>query len=234
MVFKVENVTPQKAELITPKEIYQTLWRCRDFEISHLWQRSVFLTAFLLLVYTGYGLFVVHILEMPTGVSNDIFTIYAIVGLFILSIGIVLSQLWIMMGKGSKAWYERYEDAIFALEHDERFVCKKVTQIMSNDNMMHGNLPLPDSIDLNVFSTNAGAFSPSRINIFIGQFSWFILNVGFIVQSVLMALSGKLAFFQNKICCWILYSILFLIVFNTLSYFILRRMVESKTLQDKS
>ena len=28
---------------ITTKDIRDSLWRCRDFELSHLWQRSIFL-----------------------------------------------------------------------------------------------------------------------------------------------------------------------------------------------
>ena len=32
-------------EKISIKEIHETLWRCRDFELSHLWQRSIFLSA---------------------------------------------------------------------------------------------------------------------------------------------------------------------------------------------
>ena len=28
-------------EKILPKDIYESLWRCRDFELNHLWQRSV-------------------------------------------------------------------------------------------------------------------------------------------------------------------------------------------------
>lgn len=37
------------------QDIYKSLWSCRDFEISHLWQRSIFLTTFMLAGFTGYG-----------------------------------------------------------------------------------------------------------------------------------------------------------------------------------
>lgn len=36
---------------ISIKEIHETFWRCRDFELSHLWQRSIFLSAFLILCF---------------------------------------------------------------------------------------------------------------------------------------------------------------------------------------
>lgn len=41
----------------TAMDIYKYLWKGRDFELDHLWQRSVFLAAFVLAVaalYTGY------------------------------------------------------------------------------------------------------------------------------------------------------------------------------------
>ena len=33
------------------EQMNETLWRCRDFELKHLWQRSVFLSAFLILCF---------------------------------------------------------------------------------------------------------------------------------------------------------------------------------------
>jgi len=63
------------------KDVYESLWKCRDFELLHLWQRSIVLTLFLVMCF----------------------------------IGVIFSCLWIMMGKGSKAWYEIYENAITAI-----------------------------------------------------------------------------------------------------------------------
>ena len=70
-----------------------------------------------------------------------------------------------MMGKGSKAWYERYENAISAFERNERYVSNEVSEI---GGFQYQNL---DKYDINdsLFSTSGGAFSPSRINIAIGQ-----------------------------------------------------------------
>jgi len=48
---------------ISIKEIHETFWRCRDFELSHLWQRSIFLSAFLILCFTGYGSLLITMLE---------------------------------------------------------------------------------------------------------------------------------------------------------------------------
>ena len=33
---------------IDERAVYDRLWKCRDFEIDHVWQRAVFLSAFLL------------------------------------------------------------------------------------------------------------------------------------------------------------------------------------------
>ena len=40
---------------LTERELYQELWQGRDFEINHLWQRSIFLGAFMLAIAAGYG-----------------------------------------------------------------------------------------------------------------------------------------------------------------------------------
>ena len=232
MKFTVEDVTKHHASRIEPKDIYTTLWRCRDFELSHLWQRSVFLTAFLVLAYTGYGFCVFAQVGLDPSMPDGIYTTIVVMGLFILYVGMLLSQLWIMMGKASKAWYERYEQAIYNLEHDNQFTMTLVTETMSEKKMMHGDLPLPSPCDRNLFSTNAGAFSPSRINIFIGQFSWFLLFVTYIVHSVLSLLSGRVMIYGFKPCCIAIYAVIIVSLLNVISYFFIRRIVSSETLLD--
>ena len=39
---------------VTRKDLYEKLWKSRDFEISHLWQRSLFLATFIVLIFTVY------------------------------------------------------------------------------------------------------------------------------------------------------------------------------------
>lgn len=230
MKFTVENITKHSASKIEPKDIYATLWRCRDFELSHLWQRSVFLTAFLLLAYTGYGFCVFTQITLDANTSQGAYTTIVIIGLLNLFVGMLLSQLWIMMGKASKAWYERYEQAIYELEHDNQFTMSVVTDVMKIKKVMHGNLPLPSPCDRNLFTTNAGAFSPSRINIFIGQLSWALLFFAYVGHSVLSVLSDRVLLFGYKPCCTALYAVLTILVLNVISYFLIRRMVSSDTL----
>ena len=77
---------------ISIKEIHETFWRCRDFE---------------------YGSLLITMLE-----KASLFAYANLLAFSIGVIGIIFSCLWIMMGKGSKAWYERYENAICAFERN--------------------------------------------------------------------------------------------------------------------
>lgn len=49
--------------LITTKDVRDQLWNCRDFELSHLWQRSIFLTTLLVLCLTAYGVVVMELVD---------------------------------------------------------------------------------------------------------------------------------------------------------------------------
>lgn len=177
----------EDADKITPLHIYESLWRCRDFEISHLWQRSIFLTAFLVLVYTGYGFVLMKICDLLTIMERNStsfqtgFRYLNIIGFMIALIGIFLSCLWVMMGKGSKTWYERYEDALTQIERDKDYVTTEVL-VMNQRKCMHGALPEPEHMDNCLLSTNGGKFSPSRINICIGQLSLIVFTLAFLGQ----------------------------------------------------
>ena len=45
------------------KDLYDKLWQARDFEISHQWQRSVFLATFIVLLFTIYFTFLGTLVE---------------------------------------------------------------------------------------------------------------------------------------------------------------------------
>ena len=121
-------------------ENWKMSWNKRDFELSHLWQRSIFITTFIILVYTGYGAIWLNVLksdinliqivnttkensdnEILTNLNKDyqynsnkdgLFMITNLISIFIAILGYTLSLLYIMMGKGSKFWYECYEALI--------------------------------------------------------------------------------------------------------------------------
>lgn len=44
------------------RDVYNELWRGRDFEISHLWQRSVFLAVFMLAIAGAYGTYMMKMM----------------------------------------------------------------------------------------------------------------------------------------------------------------------------
>ena len=172
-------------ERLVPRDIYKCLWMCRDFELQHLWQRSVFLTAFLIACFTAYGGLVAAVIEKSVSVENRWIVNGAAFGICL--VGTVLSLLWIMMAKGSKAWYERYENAIkaFVKEYPEAFE----GDLDKLEGFEWQNLSAYEKPDLSNWLWNAkgGAYSPSKINAAIGYVS---LVVWIILALVHVAIAG--------------------------------------------
>lgn len=162
------------AEKIGYKEIYKGFWKCRDFELAHFWQRAIFLSAFLLACYAGYGSFIIHCataetLRLSFAVINDIAVVVCVVGL-------VLSLMWIMMAKGSKAWYEHYEAAInaFVDRYAGRNVFEGDLAEMAGfevGNTEEYNDNKIEEVSSWLWNARAGSFSVSKINIAIGHLS---------------------------------------------------------------
>lgn len=200
--------------------IYESLWRCRDFELSHLWQRSVFLTAFIVLAYTGYGIVIMKIcdkIDTAGGTNSCGYSYLNIIGLVIALVGVILSVLWIMMGKASIIWYERYEAALYKLERDGRFITSQV-KTMDENKTIHGNLPDPLYIDNSLLSTDGGRYSPSRINVILGQLSAGLFSLAYISHAIVFYMT------QLNIChgctVWMLvfWVLLFIFVWIILIY----------------
>lgn len=179
---------------ITTKDIRDSLWRCRDFELSHLWQRSIFLTTILILCFTGYGIVAMKLCDkMSSNVDLSIYTLNNI-ALILCIVNVIFSTLWIMMAKASKAWYERYEEAIDTFEQNGDYVntdviykgeTKKIKNPIGGfkyDNIKGYKSPKTDD---SIFSCQGGAYSPSRINIAIGQISFYLWCIAFIIHIIL-------------------------------------------------
>lgn len=168
---------------IAIKDIHETYWRCRDFELSHLWQRSIFLSAFLILCFTGYGTLIMELFD-----NGKYFTYINLLAFAISIVGIIFSCLWIMMGKGSKAWYERYENAIEAFERNNKYTTAKATHV---GGFHYGNIPnyIFPPLKKNLFYGNGGAYSPSRINIAIGQITLLVWIITLLFHGII-ALKG--------------------------------------------
>ena len=93
------------------------------------------------------------------------------ISIFIAILGYTLSLLYIMMGKGSKYWYECYEGLINNIEDNEK---------SENKLYIHsaGDYIKENKVNNSLLKRVAGNYSVSRINILLGQISalvWFII-----------------------------------------------------------
>lgn len=209
----IETLRGKKVEIadvstLSPRDLYLQICKNRDFEISLVWQRAIFLTAFLIGCFTAYGSIVLRLFkdgEWLSPVAN-------IICFLVTLVGIVISLIWIMMAKGSKAWYELYESAIkaFVISHNAGGSClcgamdvpaaqNKWREVIKNAAGTSISSQEPERIGC-LLSTKGGAYSVSRINIFIGQFAfvvWGFLSVGHILIAC-----GKMRGFLSTIGTW--------------------------------
>lgn len=188
----IETLPNKKVEVadvstLSLRDMYVVLCKNRDFEISLVWQRAIFLTAFLIGCFTAYGS--VASMLFKDGVWNPSQKVNVVCFLVTL-VGIVISLLWIMMAKGSKAWYELYECTIKAFVVKYPAVCAG-TLVPVAQNEWRRLIGEVAATGLNIkesarsrwpfFSSKGGAYSVSRVNIFIGQFAfciWCFLALG--------------------------------------------------------
>lgn len=202
------------------KDLYKEAWKGRNFEISHLWQRSVFLAAFMLAVASAYGAVILKMYFPENCNCASSTCIQHGIALGICCLGMVLSLLWIMMAKGSKYWYERYESSIdwFVSSSD---IFKSIPDYIPR----HGNLSNKET-DENVFSTAGGKYSVSRINCVIGIVS--LVAYAFLI----IVHCGK--FFEKIFGCYFsslqcaICGIGFLIMFFTITLCTLRYLCMSE------
>ena len=139
------------------KIILENLYRCRDLELNNLWQKSIFLGPFLILCFTGYGFLLNKLFERESfSLKTNILCIVLCI------VSAIFSMLWIYMFKGSKAQYELCERAIANYEKKLNFPINYRMGTLKYDEI---------EFDDNLLSTKAGKFSPSKINILIGQVS---------------------------------------------------------------
>ena len=185
----------------TTKDLYKELFHCRDFELQHLWQRSIFLAGFMVALFTLYSSFVGDnfngklnfdvnkieqsdkniVITCSANINNDLSNQIAIhyFAFFIGCVGIILSQLFIMMIKGSKRWYEQFEQSIYWFYENKEKTDLFSEELNKNLEDYLGDKKYPHFGDLknikknrinqSLFNTNAGYYSVSRINIVLGQ-----------------------------------------------------------------
>lgn len=180
----------ENSNKFTTKDLYTELFHCRDFELQHLWQRSVFLAGFMIALFTLYGSFVgdnlnsklnFDVNKIEQSDKNIVITYSANVNdnlsnqttihyfaFFIGCVGIIISQLFIMMIKGSKRWYEQFESALWWFYNNNSDLFDEKLKNNINDYPHFGNL-WDKRINNSLFNTDAGHYSVSRINIVLGQ-----------------------------------------------------------------
>ena len=144
-------------EQVTLRELRKDFYKIRKFEIQNLWQRSFFLATFTVLLFTGYGTFVEKLLSydgLKAVIAHIICCLLAL-------LGSIFSMIWIMMAKGSKAWFEIYEQRII-----EGIEAEETLNIPEKYRMSEG---APWTLDDSLWSRKPGAYSVSRINILLGQ-----------------------------------------------------------------
>jgi len=96
-------------------KLWEQLHKSRELEITTQWQRSVFLSAFIILLLTGSGVFYFQSV-LNTPISQ--FTLKdSLTSLLLGSILMISGTLWLAMSKGSKYWTEVYERKIDILEN---------------------------------------------------------------------------------------------------------------------
>ncbi len=172
---------------LTKLDLYERFWMCRDFELTTLWQKAVFLGPILALVFTGYGAFFATCFIDGSEVKfiESGFCVKHVVAMAIAIMGVLFSILWIRMMKGSKAWYEVYERAITAMDTQKDWIFDRELLECGAGFKLHrlpgykrvGKTDKPQFCDC-LFSTKGGCYSPSKINIVIGQISlvfWFLI-----------------------------------------------------------
>lgn len=116
----MDNDTDDKAK---DKEMcdlhkYKILYQAYADEIRNLWQRSIFLGAFMTLAWGGYGALQLKFIDKVSDKSFALgaYHYYSILLCFVI---IILSLLWVAMAKGSKFVQEAHEKHIENLNFDE-------------------------------------------------------------------------------------------------------------------
>lgn len=215
----------ETVEKVTIRDVWENLWHCRDFELEHFWHRSAFLSGMLLAGFTAYGCLVGNSSSLTDWCSLRKFVLCEAVCL----LSAVFSVLWILMAKASKYWYEKYESAILTLmgwsENKKLFD----DSAYLDEDKKHciagfGYAEIPryndewnadQKSDDSIWSTKRGAFSPSKITIFIGQLSlvvWLLLGVGHLVVFTLVLLGYRGIWSKPVYIVWIVLLLWILVV----------------------
>lgn len=170
-------------------QIYQLLYQAYADEIKNLWQRSIFLASFMVLVWTGYGALQLKALDKDFSVSAG----YCLVSFGLCGVIIILSLLWIAMAKGSKFVQEAHEEHITSFEFNNA----KIKQLFCDLNIYEPILKYKKKLSA-ISPLKAYPYSPSKINIALGWVSCFFAfvlmnyHIGFALSGYIVLIAGIL------------------------------------------
>ena len=185
-------------------ELYKVLYNAYADEIKNLWQRSIFLGAFMVLVWSGYGVLQLKVIEpkivenlaqgalCTQGAEQTLSLVYISASLGLCAVIIVLSWLWIAMAKGSKFVQEAHEEHIknFDFQNDniKNLFCDldsyEYTECIDSKNNTKDKT-LNSKFNDNLLCRGVlqpYRYSPSKINIALGWVSCLIGGVLFIAH----------------------------------------------------
>ena len=180
-------------------EKYKILYTAYADEIKNLWQRSIFLGAFMVLVWSGYGALQLKAFDKDFATTNLTcnplnLNVYHCASLGLCAIIIILSWLWIAMAKGSKFVQEAHENHIkhFDFQNDnvktiycdlDSYEYLEHTDSQSTPNDKALNPKLNESIFC-CGTLNSYRYSPSKINIALGWVSCLLGSILFFAHSI--------------------------------------------------
>lgn len=214
-------------------DVYKTLWKCRDLEISMLWTRLTLLGAFMALTYAGYGALILKGLD---GIKD--WGVFNLVAVGASAFGFLFSLLWTTTAKGSKAWFERYEAMLGYVQ--ETYKANDVFETVDHGDLILSYLDYDkpcvlqriSTVDSNLLTQNAGAYSVSKIPIVMGQVSmitWGVLGIGHSVASALGQGAVTALFGGNSVAI----AALFVVVMTAVVAVIVCGCVESSALKEE-
>lgn len=172
-----------KMEMDERLKIYELLYKAYADEIKNLWQRSIFLGAFMTLAWGGYGALQLKFMEKCVE-NSQLPSIFHFASLGLCAVIIILSLLWIAMAKGSKFVQEAHEDKIDKfnfMDRDINNIFCNLDDYKPKQDKSSPNLLFCGGLDENFKSFR---YSPSKINIVLGWFSAVIATILCIVHTI--------------------------------------------------
>lgn len=211
-----ENQQKQSRQLSEQElsELRQYYYKIRKFEIQNLWQRSILLATFTVILFSGYG----GLIEKLISIEKDKATVIHFICCCLSTLGSIFAIIWVMMAKGSKAWYEIYEDKIHDIEHNHLRWDDKYC-------LSGGKL---ERLNNSLWSQKAGAYSASRINILLGQVLRIVWLVIFCSHILLLIMHLYFTYEPIKFRAWVMGAISVIILIATM---IITQTYLSRTLQ---